>query len=568
MTKKKDFSFIHFFSIGIIAVAILLCVRLYQVQIQKGEHFKSLSERQYDSISLDENFDRGLIIFKYKDGRDFFAASNQSGYILAIDPAHLDNPELVYRKLSEVVEIDKDDFDRKAAKSDDPYEELVKQISQEEGQEIAGLELKGVVLKKKRWRFYPGNQMASQVLGFISEKDRTLKGQYGLERQFDDILKNDSTNLYSNIFVEFYSGLKKTFGEGRFHGNVVATIEPNIQSYTEEVIENIQRDWSSKNTGIIIMHPYTGEIISMAQAPTFDLNNFGQVNSVSDFNNIAVENVYEMGSIIKPITIAIGLETDSVNANTTYDDKGYQTLNGRTFYNYDKRGRGVVDMQIVLNNSLNTGAAFVVSQVGNKKFVEYMKKFFATQTKIDLPAEGRPLISNLDTLRDIELATASYGQGIAISPIQTIKALASLGNGGMLVNPHIVRELQYDYGVSKKMNTDEPVRIFSQDTSEEISRMLIEVVDDALLGGTVSLEHYSVAAKTGTAQIAMPTGGYYEDRYLHSFFGYFPAYDPQFIVLLYTVEPQGAKYASGTLTEPFFDIAKYLINYYEIEPDR
>jgi len=568
MTKKKDFSFIHFFSIGIIAVAILLCVRLYQVQIQKGEHFKSLSERQYDSISLDENFDRGLIIFKYKDGRDFFAASNQSGYILAIDPAHLDNPELVYRKLSEVVEIDKDDFDRKAAKSDDPYEELVKQISQEEGQEIASLELKGVVLKKKRWRFYPGNQMASQVLGFISEKDRTLKGQYGLERQFDDILKNDSTNLYSNIFVEFYSGLKKTFGEGRFHGNVVATIEPNIQSYTEEVIENIQRDWSSKNTGIIIMHPYTGEIISMAQAPTFDLNNFGQVNSVSDFNNIAVENVYEMGSIIKPITIAIGLETDSVNANTTYDDKGYQTLNGRTFYNYDKRGRGVVDMQIVLNNSLNTGAAFVVSQVGNKKFVEYMKKFFATQTKIDLPAEGRPLISNLDTLRDIELATASYGQGIAISPIQTIKALASLGNGGMLVNPHIVRELQYDYGVSKKMNTDEPVRIFSQDTSEEISRMLIEVVDDALLGGTVSLEHYSVAAKTGTAQIAMPTGGYYEDRYLHSFFGYFPAYDPQFIVLLYTVEPQGAKYASGTLTEPFFDIAKYLINYYEIEPDR
>ncbi len=568
MNKKNDFSFIHVFSIGVIAIALVLVVRLYDIQVRKGDSFKELSERQYSSLSLDENFDRGLVVFKYKDGRDFFAASNQTGYTLAIDPSHLDKADEVYSKLSKIIEIEQADFFAKASKQNDPYEELVKRVTEDKGKEILDLEITGVILEKKRWRFYPGNEMASQILGFIAEKDNQLKGQYGLERYYDDILKRDSSNLYSNIFVEFYSGLKKTFGEGRFSGTVVSTIEPSVQSYAEELTQKIQSEWNSKNSGIIVMDPNTGAIVAMSQHPTFDLNDFGSVDSVSVFNNIAVENVYEMGSIIKPITMAIGLETNAVNANTTYNDLGSLTLDGRTFYNYDKKVRGVVDMQAVLDNSLNTGVAFVVSKVGNQRFVDFMKRFFGEETGIDLPGEGSPLVSNLDTLRDIELATASFGQGIAISPIQTVRALAALGNGGQLVQPHVVREVRYDYGVTKKINQIEPERIFSKGTSEEISRMLTHVVDEALLGGDKSMEHYSIAAKTGTAQIAIPGGGYYEDKYLHSFFGYFPSFDPKFIVLLYTVEPQGAQYASGTLTEPFFDMVKYLINYYEVEPDR
>ena len=567
MNKKKEFSFIHVFSIGVIAIALVLVGRLYNIQIQKGDYFKEQSDRQY-SVSLDENFDRGLIIFKYKDGRDFFAASNQTGYTLSIDPSHLDKADEVYGKLSKVIEIDQADFFSKASKSNDPHEELVKRLTEEKAKEISDMKIGGVLLEKNRWRFYPGNQLASQVLGFIAEKDSQLRGQYGLERYYDDTLKRDSSNLYANIFVEFYSGLKKTFGEGRFSGNVVATIEPSVQSYAEELIVKIQGEWNSKNTGIIIMDPHTGAIVAMAQHPTFDLNDFGAVDSVSVFNNNAVENVYEMGSIIKPITMAIGLETKAVTANTTYNDMGSLTLDGRTFSNYDKKARGVVDMQAVLDNSLNTGVAFVVSKVGNQKFVDFMKLFFEEETGIDLPAEGSSLVSNLDTLRDIELATASYGQGIAISPIQTIRALAALGNGGLLVQPHVINEVRHDYGVKRKINQIEPERIFSKDTSEEISRMLTHVVDKALVGGKMSMEHYSIAAKTGTAQMPAPEGGYYDDRYLHSFFGYFPSFDPEFIVLLYTVEPQGAEYASGTLTEPFFDMVKYLINYYEIEPDR
>ena len=568
MNKTRNFSPIHFFSIGVLVVALILIIRLYDIQIIKGNHFQDVSTRQYSSQRRDENFDRGLIIFSSKDGRDFFAASNQTGFNLAIDPANLENPEQVYEKLNTIVPIDKNEFSQKASKKNDPYEELVKRIPEETGLKIAELKLRGVILDKTRWRFYPGNEMAAQILGFIAEKDEQLKGQYGIERYYDDVLKKDTSNLYSNIFVEFYSGLKKTFGEGRFNGDIVTTLEPNVQAYVEEVITNVQKEWNSKNTGIIVMDPYTGAIIAMGQYPTFNLNDFGNVDSVSQYNNSSVENVYEMGSIIKPITMAIGLETKAVTARTTYNDQGSLTLNGRTFYNYDHKVRGVVDMQAVLNNSLNTGVAFVVSKVGNERFVEFMKKFFAEETGIDLPAEGSPLISNLESHRDIEAATASFGQGIAISPIQTISALATLGNGGVLVQPHIVKEVRYEYGVTKKIGQEEPEKIFSKETSEEISRMLTRVVDEALLGGKVKMEHYSIAAKTGTAQIPMPGGGYYDDRYLHSFFGYFPAFDPQFIVLLYTVEPQGAQYASGTLTMPFIDIVKYLINYYEIEPDR
>jgi stage V sporulation protein D (sporulation-specific penicillin-binding protein) len=566
--NKKKFTWIHFFSIGIVVFAFGLIIRLYNLQIIHGEEYSASLDRQHNSSAKDENFDRGMIIFTYKDGRDFFAASNQTGYILGINPSILKDIEGTYQKLSQIVTLNKEEFIHHATRQGVVRRDVLPKISEEEAHKIEELDIPGVLLINQRWRSNPGNQLAAHVLGFLAEKDGQLRGQYGLERYYDDLLKKEDINLFSNIFTEFYSGLKKTFGDSKFNGDIVATIEPNVQAYIEEVSESIQAQYSSEHTGIIVMHPSTGEILGLSQYPTFDVNNFRTVEDVSLFNNSAVEGVYEMGSIIKPISVAIGLEEKAITANTTYNDLGSMTLNGRTFYNYDKKARGVVDMQTVLNNSLNTGVAFVVSRVGNAKFAEYMQNFFKDQTGIDLPGEGKSLISNLDSLRDIEVATASYGQGIAITPIQTIRALAALGNGGYIVQPHIGKEKRYSYGISEKISYPAPQQIFSKETSEEISRMLVRVVDEALLGGTVALPNYSIAAKTGTAQMVKPGGGYFEDQYLHSFFGYFPAFDPQFIVLLYTINPKGVSYASGTLTSPFMDIAKYLINYYEIEPDR
>ena len=228
-------------------------------------------------------------------------------------------------------------------------------------------------------------------------------------------------------------------------------------------------------------------------------------------------------------------------------------------------------MQEVLSQSLNTGVVYVMQKLGRERFAEYMRNYdLSEETGIDLPGEVAGLAGNLSSKRDIEHATASFGQGIAMTPIATVRALASLSNGGKLVTPHVVKKINYDLGYSREIiPAREDEKILKDETSGEITRMLVEVVDKALLGGTVKMDRYSIAAKTGTAEIANPAGGgYYEDRSLHSFFGYFPAYDPKFIVFFYSVNPKGVKYASQTLTEPFMDITKFLINYYEIPPDR
>jgi stage V sporulation protein D (sporulation-specific penicillin-binding protein) len=229
-----------------------------------------------------------------------------------------------------------------------------------------------------------------------------------------------------------------------------------------------------------------------------------------------------------------------------------------------------VNMQEVLSQSLNTGVSFVVRKMGKSEFADYMTRFgLSEETGIDLPGENHGRLENLKTSRDIEYATASFGQGISTTPIATVRALSTLANGGKLIVPHVVKKINYTSGLYNNISyINEAKQVIKKETSEEISRMLTVVVDEALANGKVSLPNYSVAAKTGTAQIAKPGGGYYDDRWLHSFFGYFPSYQPRFLVFLYTIEPKGVGFASQTLTTPFMDIVKFLINYYNISPDR
>jgi stage V sporulation protein D (sporulation-specific penicillin-binding protein) len=245
-------------------------------------------------------------------------------------------------------------------------------------------------------------------------------------------------------------------------------------------------------------------------------------------------------------------------------------LNGSKISNYDGKARGVVEMQQILNQSLNVGAAFVEQQVGNSEFAKYFLKLgLGEETGIDLPNETYGLVSNLKSPRDLEYATASYGQGIALTPIGTVRALSSLANGGMLINPHLVKKIDYESGFSNELTYDNSKRVFREESITSLNKMLIEVVDDALLGGTMKSDDYTIAAKTGTAQMAKEDGrGYHDDKYLHSFFGYFPATRPEFLVFLYIIDPKEIKYASHTLTAPFMDIFKFLVNYYEVEPDR
>ncbi len=421
-------------------------------------------------------------------------------------------------------------------------------------------------------RLYPGGTLAAQELGFVAyNADTELKGRYGLERYYEETLGRSGGDLYANFFVELFGSVRSAIHGGQERGDIVTTIEPTVQGELEKTLETYSAQWHPRFSGGIVMDPKTGEILAMAINPTFDLNSFNKVEDITVFGNQMVERVYEMGSIMKPLTVAAGIDSGAITEHTTYDDTGCIEVDKKKICNFDGKPRGVVPVQEVLSQSLNVGASFVAKEMGPSVMRNYFldKYKFGSETGIDLPAEQHGLVANLQSKNKVEYYTAAFGQGIAITPVATVRALATLANGGNLVVPHLVRSIHYTSGVSRDVAWGEPEQVLKQETAATISRMLTKVVDESLANGTLKLEHYSIAAKTGTAQISNPAGGgYYPDKYLHSFFGYFPSFDAKFIVFLFAYEPVGAKYASQTWVPPFKELTKFLINYYQIPPDR
>lgn len=556
----------------ILLLALLILVRLYMVQVVHADAYRERGERQYVH-TVRELFNRGSIYFTTKDEEMVSAATLKTGYLLSVNPSALRDPEIVYNTLNEVVDIDEETFLRYARDTTDTYYEVTNQISAADAERIAALDMVGVQLHRNQWRYYPGDELQSRAIGFIAyDNSDRLVGRYGIEEYYDDTLVRDEERLSVNFFAEIFSnlgGLVFDTADAR-EGHVVTSIEPTVARTLEEELKTVHEAWDAELTGGIIINPKTGEIYALNTYPSFNLNDRSGV-SIDNFQNPLVQNVYEFGSIIKALTMASGLDSGAITAESTYYDAGYIDADGFTIKNFDERGRGTVPMQEVLNQSLNTGVAHIVEKMGIEQFKAYFKKLaLGSETGIDLPNETYGLVENfMESPREVEAMTASFGQGIALTPIATARALSTLGNGGVLVTPHIAREIRYEDGRVKEVSFPVDDRVFSEEASEEVTRMLVRVVDEALAGGERSLEHYSVAAKTGTAQIAQVDGrGYYEDRFFHSFFGYFPAYDPEFLVLLYAVEPKNVRYASETLTDPFMNLVSFLINYYNIPPDR
>lgn len=445
-------------------------------------------------------------------------------------------------------------------------------FSDKAGNSLLAASLQEVASTTGHQRFYPGGSLAAHVLGFVAyNNDDEQKGRYGLERYYEQTLSRSGESLYSNFFVELFGGVKSALEGKPQKGHLITTIEPTVQAELERTLLAYSADWKPNLMGGIVMDPTNGEIVGMATWPTFNPNEFNTEDDVAVFGNPHVESVFEMGSIIKPLTVAAGLDSGAITETTTYNDQGSITVDGKKISNFDGVARGVVPMQEILNQSLNLGVSFIATKMGYTQMREYFLERFklGEETGIDLPGEVRALTQNLESNRQVEFNTASFGQGIALTPVETIRALATLGNGGTLVTPHVVRAIKEENGVIRELGWADGGSALSPETSTRISRMLTSVVDDALAGGKYKLPHHSVAAKTGTAQIANPSGGgYYADRYLHSFFGYFPSYEPRYIVFLYAREPKGASFASQTWAEPFSDLTQFLINYYQIPPDR
>lgn len=555
-----------------IIVAALLSGRLYFIQIVRGDEYQKDAVAQYVAQNADSE-KRGTIFFTAKDGSLVSAAVMQSGWRVAINPKTVDDPEALFAQLSSLIELDKERFFTSAAKKSDPYEEVAFRLTDAQAAAIRAKKLSGVILVADQWRFYPGVELAAQTLGFVAFKGERKTGVYGLERSWQDTLAYTASGLYVNPFAEIFSNVKPllTNDPKGSQGSIVTSIEPSVQQKLESTLDEVMRTYSPRFSGGIVMDPHTGEIVGIALRPAFDPNTYNLVENPAIFSNQLVEGRYEMGSIMKPLTMAAGIDAGAVTPVTTYNDTGCTTRSTKKICNWDLKARGVVPMQEVLNQSLNLGVAFVADRMGHDTMARYFRAYgFGEKTGIDLPNEVTGDISTLEEAGkpDVNFATAAFGQGVSISAVQMTRALAALANGGRLPNPHVVKAVKYDSGLTRAIEVGQGPQVLSTTTVQTVTRMLTTVFDDALLKGELKQQHYSIAAKTGTAQIAVPGGGYYPDRFLHSFFGYFPAREPRYIVFLFAVEPHGAEFASATLAHPFLDIAKYLINYYDIPPDR
>lgn len=561
---------IRFVAVLFVGIALVIITKLYLLQIVHGEEYRDRAENQHIAPTAHQ-FSRGAIYFTGKDGTLFSAAALKSGYTIALIPRQIENPERAFELLTELeVPIDRNSFDAMVAKTTDPYEEVMRRADETLGVRISEAAIPGVKAYRERWRYYPGNELGAHAIGFLGYGvGDILLGQYGLERSYDDALVRPDSGFNVNILADLFTNVgARLTGEARAGADLVTSIEPAVQAALEEELRAYTKHWSAKTVGGIVLEPSTGKIIALAALPVFDPNDIRAARPEALANPLS-ERVYEFGSTMKPLTVAAALDAKVIQPTDTYTDTGTIVIDTKRISNFDGKARGVVSMQEVLSQSLNVGIAHIVQKMGADTLRSYFTKFgLLEETGIDLPSEASPLIKNLESPRTVEYVTAGFGQGIAVTPIAMARALSALANHGTVPQLHVGVELRYPGGISHEIGWAPERPALSPEAAHATTRMLVEVVDTALLGGAHRQEELSIAAKTGTAQMASPNGGYYDDRYLHSFFGYFPAYEPRFLVFLFSVEPVGARYASETLTDPFFSMTKFLVTYYGIPPDR
>jgi len=423
----------------------------------------------------------------------------------------------------------------------------------------------------EEWRTYPLKSLAAHVVGFLGYKDDELIGRYGLEHYFEDELRGNDGYLDADlsaggVLLELGKNLFEPPEEGH---DLVLTIDPNVQVFFEKKLKSIQEKWNPSGGGGIILDPETGKILALAAFPNFDPNTYGETQDLATFINPLVENIFEFGSVFKPLTMAAALNERALTPQTTYFDKGYLILDGYKIENFDQKGRGETTMQKVLEESLNTGAAFAAGKLGKENMRKYFTAYgLGEKTGVELPGEVAGNLSNLYSKRDVEYATASFGQGVSATPLEFARSVAALANGGKIMKPYLVERIVRP-GREDVITEPEVVReVITPETSETISKMLVKVVDDALLGGTVKFERFTSAAKTGTAQIPLKNAKGYSEEYLHSFFGWAPGFDAKFLVFLYMEKPQGVLYASQSLGPSWAEIMQFLLTYYEVPPDR
>lgn len=496
------------------------------------------------------------------------------------------------------------------------YVFLKNKLSPEVSRQIKELKLKGVVLLQEHWRYYPEDTLASNLIGFLNRENI---GQYGVEGYFNIELEGKKGAIYaeSDPF-----GRQITVGESKIINaqngdSVILTIDRIIQKEVETILAESVEHYKADSGQVIIMDPFTGAIVAMANYPTFNSNNFSEAYTLkkvdSDeeiyktipvfvkdekgryipasaedlentevekfiyenkfgpgvFKNKTISEFYEPGSVFKAIIMAIALDAKEVEPQSTYIDDRPLKIDEFEIKNSDNQYHGKVTMTEILEKSLNTGMSHVAQLLGRQLMYNYLKDFgFGEYTNINLEGETKGNVDYYKHWSKAQLLTTSFGQGIIVTPLQMVAAWAALANGGKLVQPYIIDSIVKENGIIK----NEPKiihRVISEETSSIITSMLISVIRRGH-GRPAEIPGHLIAGKTGTSQIAGSSGKYEtgEGAVITSFAGYFPALQPQFVMLVKFDRPRIGEntWGSTTAAPTFRKITEFLIDYYNIQP--
>ena len=515
--------------------------RLIFLQILKGDFYKALSQGLHSSFQKTQ-IERGEIFLK---GGEPLAINIDLPFVFA-SPRGIEKSEETAEALSQILNLDKNSVLEKL-KKDNFYSLLKRKLTQKEVDDLKKSKFEGVYLEEEKVRYYPQETLASQAIGFLGAEGI---GQYGLEEFFNDILENAKD------------------AEAKKGQDLILTIDYNIQFKAEKLLQEAKENLEIESGQIIVIEPISGKILTLAHFPNFNPNQYekyAKEENLEIFKNSVTQKLFEPGSVFKPMTMAGALNEGKITPETTYHDPGEIKIGGYKIDNYAKRTYpGELTMTNVLEKSINTGAVFAETQLGEALFLNYIEKFgFFEKTGIDLPE----VYSENEEFKkgyEINFATASFGQGIEMTPIQLARAYCAIANGGKLIKPYLVEKILENGTLLNEIEPEISSSIISSKTSRQLTAMLVSVVENGF-AKSAKIPGYYIAGKTGTAQVA--EGGVYSpDKSIQTFVGFAPAFDPKFLILIKLDNPE-TKTAEYSAVPIFHALSEYIIHYWQIPPD-
>lgn len=558
---------IHALSCFVFILILILGVRFFVLQVSSYQKYNNLADGQH-LLSEEINPERGEIYLRDESGL-YPLAVNKSMSLVYLVPKEVQDRNAVIYQLSDALQIDKSIIEEKLKRENGKFEVVKRKLSDDESAKVEALRLKGVHLEPETYRYYPGGEIASQVVGFVGFDKEKVSGRYGIEAYLNDKLEGHSGSVVQEKDAggRWIPIADRELNPAQDGAGVVLTIRREIQYEVEKILRESIELYQADSGTVVVMDPKTGDILSMASFPQFNPNEYSKAD-MSSFVNPAVSLPYESGSVIKAITVAIGLEDGKIEPQTTYVDTGAVNEGGYEIRNAEDKVYGLQTMTYALSESINTGMIYIERLVGNRKFSDYFKRFgFGDKTGIELPAELAGSVRNIEDFKNnVQFYTASFGQGVTATPLQIISAYAALANGGVLMKPHIVDKYILSDGSEEDVPPQEIRRVVREDTSRKIGIMLRDVVVNGH-GKRADIPGYLVVGKTGTAQVAKTDGaGYEEGKSIGSFVGYAPLDDPKYVVLVKLVDPKNVEWAESSAAPTFGRVMKFLLEYGKVKP--